>query len=135
MVLDMKEIGLRINNMDTVKKYGLMVLCMKDNMSMEKSMEKAPLIGQTNQHMLVNFITIIFMGKEFIFGTMKENMKESGNSIKWMAMVSSHGLMEESILVIILKIRSMDRDSSFGLMADNIKENGQMENNMVKVYI
>lgn len=54
MALSTKDTGKKINNMEKVKNHGLMELCMRVIMFMEKSMVTVNLNGQTVQYMKVN---------------------------------------------------------------------------------
>lgn len=96
-------------------------------------MDKEYSNGKMEVSIKENFLTIIFMVKEFIYGLMVENMMETGNSIKWMAMVFSPGLtMEEdrNTKESILKIKDKDLELSFGLMEEYTVEIGSMESKM-----
>ncbi len=75
---DMKENGKMINKMAMVKKFGLMALLMKDNMSMEKNKVQVLLNGQINLYIEDNLQIIIYMEKENIYLLMEENMMEIG---------------------------------------------------------
>ena len=74
-----------INKMVKEKKYGLMVLVMKDYIIKEKNMEMVYLNGLMDLFMKENFIKTIFKDKVNIDGKMVENILENGKIIKWMA--------------------------------------------------
>ena len=82
MVHNIMGIGQMINNMDLVQKYGQMVLGMRDNIYMEKNMEKENLIGLITHRMLENSQRIIYMERDFINGLMVESIKVNGKIIK-----------------------------------------------------
>jgi len=135
MVLNMKVIGLKINNMGKELKLGLMELDMKDNIIWEKNMEVANFIGQTVHYMKVIFTIIIFTAREHMNGLMEENILEIGKIIKWMAKVYLPGQMVENIMVNIRMIKNTVLVFLNGQMEENIKEIGKMVNNMEKVHI
>ena len=54
-----KDIGKMINKMDMVKKFGLMVVYMKENIKMEKKMVQGNLNGVMEVYMKENFLIII----------------------------------------------------------------------------
>ena len=60
MVLSMKEIGKKINNMDKVLRHGQMVQNMMDNMFMERNTAKGDLPGPMVVLTLVSLKKIIF---------------------------------------------------------------------------
>lgn len=74
-----------INKMEKEKKFGQMVLVMKDYIIKEKNMEMEYLNGQMDQFMKENSFKIIFKDKVNIDGKMVENILENGKIIKWMA--------------------------------------------------
>jgi hypothetical protein len=126
------ETGKKINNMDTEWKLGQMLQSMKEIMNMEKNMELEPSSGPTAPHILVNFITIMFMEKEFILGLIIENMKENGKQIKCTVKAHSLGRMGGNILESTRKIKRRAMENSSGRMGDVTEENGSMANNMEK---
>jgi hypothetical protein len=87
------------------------------------------------QFILVNFITIISMEKEFTHGQIIENMKENGEQIRCTGKEPSHGQMVENILENMLMIRKKDMENLIGLMEDAIVESGLMVNNTEKVLM
>lgn len=64
------------------------------------------------------------MEKEYIYGQIIENMKESGNVIKCMVKEHLHGQMGESTLENIFKTRKKVTVNLSGLIIDAIEENG-----------
>ena len=60
MELNMRVIGLKINNMVMVEKCGPMELFMKDNMKMVKKKERANLFGVMVPLMKENLVIIIY---------------------------------------------------------------------------
>ena len=96
---DMKENGLKTNNMVLVLKDGLMVHLMKGNIHKEKNMERENSHGQIIVHIQEISLITIFMEMVFTNGQMAEFFLEHGETIKWKDMVHSHGQMEENMLV------------------------------------
>ena len=74
MELNTLDIGKMISKMEKAKKYGQIVLVIKDNIKMEKKMEKEHLSGQMDLFMLGNSFKIIYKELVNIFGKMVENM-------------------------------------------------------------
>ena len=60
--------------MEKAKKHGLMALLMRENIIVEKGMEKGYLNGQTEVNMKEILLIICLMGKENILGVIKENI-------------------------------------------------------------
>ena len=81
MERNMRETGIKTNNMVMELKYGQMEPVMKVNMNMARSTGKERSIGVTSQLMLVNSIITISMARVFIPGAMAENMKEIGKLV------------------------------------------------------
>ncbi len=61
----MKEIGLKINNMDMELKHGLMDVVMREIMIWAKSMEKAYFYGLINLSMKDNLFLIMYIAFYF----------------------------------------------------------------------
>ena len=78
MEQDMMENGKVISKMEKEKKIGLMVLHMKVNMLMAKSMDMEYLNGQIILYIKVILIIIIYMEKEFMLLLMVGNIMEIG---------------------------------------------------------
>ena len=91
--------GNMINNMDMVKKVGLMKLNMKGNIKTERKMEMESLLGQIILAMKENFLKIILKVRAFILGRMDVNIRDSGRIIKCMVKVNLLGVMEKNMLV------------------------------------
>lgn len=72
---------------------------------------------------------------EFIYGQIKENMKECGKIIKCMGKEFLNDLMVVNILVSTLRIKKKEKGCLNGRMEVNILDNGLAENNMEKVYL
>jgi len=100
MAQNMMVNGLKINNMDTVSKFGLMVQDMKETMIWERNKEKVILNGLTEVLILEIFQITIFMVMECMNGQMEENIKVNGEIIRCMGKENSLGQMEENILEI-----------------------------------
>lgn len=96
-VLSTKESGERINNMVRELSNGLIKPDTRDSMRTVKNMAKVPSTGQIIQCTRADFLTIIFMEREFTLGLMVDVMKGTGRIIRWTAMVSLHGPTEGSM--------------------------------------
>ena len=83
-------------------------------MSLERNMASVLSSGVTVPIMLVNFIIIIFMEKDFTHGLTGENTKVNGKLTKCTEKEHSPGLMEENILDNTLKTRRKVTESSSG---------------------
>ena len=101
---DMRVIGLKISNMDTVLNNGQMEHLMKATMLKARSMVKESLLGLMAAPLLENSMTITFMGVEFMNGQMNEYFKENGETTRWRAMEHSHGLMGGGMWVSTMMI-------------------------------
>ena len=80
-----------------------MGLVMKEITNKEKNLVKGNLNGQMGLSIMENFMIIKYMGKEYIYGLIKEFLTGIGNVIKW-----------------------MEKESLIGQMGENIKENIEM---------
>jgi len=125
-------IGGRTNNMGMEWRRGLIKLSTREIMSTEKNMGLELSNGQTDQHTLGNFITIIFMVKVYIPGLTVENMRVSGELTRCTVKALLVGRMAENILDNMLKIKKEAMVNSFGLIKDAIEVNGLMVNNTGK---
>ena len=134
MVPNTSEIGKRTDRMDTELKPGQTMLNMKERMKMARSTASVLSNGQTNQFILGNSLTIIFMAKVSTHGPMAGNTKESGETIKCTVKVLLYGQMAASISVNTLMTRSMATASSFGLMADATEVNGATANKTAREH-
>ena len=123
-VLNTKVIGEKINKTGMVKRFGLMVLNLKDSTKREKRKVEEILLGQMDLTMLEIFMIIIFMEKEYTGGLMEEFSMALGKIIKCMVMVCSLGLMEESMKESTLKIKNKDKVPFNGLMEGSILVGG-----------
>lgn len=94
--------GKMINNMVLVKKLGLMVHIMRDNMKKERNMGKGNQFLLMDLCMKVNLIIMIFMVVEYMFGLIIEDMKENGKEIRCMEKELLLGLMEDLIMESII---------------------------------
>lgn len=97
---------------------------MKEITSKVKNMELVLSNGQTVLHILVNFITITFTGKEYILGLTEEFMKENGEQIRCMVKARSSGQMVASMSENTVKTKKEDTVNLFGLMVEYTVENG-----------
>jgi len=86
-----------INKKDSEKKYGPMVLNIRDHMFKERNKEEVNSSGLMDPNMKENFKITIFMVKEFIPGLMEEHIKVNGKAIKWTEKENSYGLMVENM--------------------------------------
>ena len=134
MVLNMKDTGKKINSMDMVVKFGLMVPLLKGIMWMGKSKARALLLGPIAALTQEISSKTIFTGRAFINGRMVVFIRVRGKTIKCMATEYSLGLMEDAMKVNIAMIRSMGRAHFNGLMVESMLEGGTMANNMEKEH-
>ena len=126
----MKVIGLMINKMVTVLKYGLMEHNMKVIISKVKNMDMESFNGLIKVIILANLISTILKDMEFIIGLMEENIVANGSIIKCKAKDYIPGLMVENMKVNMFLIKKKVMEYIIGLMEDNTMVNGKMENNM-----
>lgn len=91
--------GKVINSMGLARKYGQMVLNIKEITFKEKNMELANSSGLTDRYIKGIFSTIIFMVKEHINGAMGGNMRDSGEKTECTIGAYLNGRMEDNILV------------------------------------
>jgi hypothetical protein len=133
--LNTSEIGRKINNMATALKLGPIWRNTKAITSLVRNTVLGHSNGEIIQIMWVNFITTIFMVKDFILGLTAGSMKENGKQIRCMEREHSLGLMAGSILVSMLKIKKEATVNSSGQIDDAIEENGLMESNMAKEHM
>jgi hypothetical protein len=96
-VRDMKETGLKTNNMAMDWRNGQMEHLIKGFTSLARSTDMASSRGLTEALLLVNSMTIIFTGGESMNGLMKECLMVNGRITKWKDMGHSHGLTEEDM--------------------------------------
>jgi len=71
-------VGMRTCSMAMEKKFGQIRPVIKVNIFTERKMELENLAGVMGQVITVSLKIISLMGKELIYGVIKENMKESG---------------------------------------------------------
>lgn len=102
------EIGLMISKTDMEKKHGLMGQFMKAISRMVKNMEKVYFNGLTERPIMESLGTTILKVMGFTCGQIKDDMKESGRTIKWKETVCSHGLMDDLTKVLIVMIRKKE---------------------------
>lgn len=134
MVLNMRENGWKINNMEKARKLGQTVLGIQECIIWEEKMDKGNFYGQTDLPMKANLKIIIFMVMELIYGLTEENLQEIGNKIKWMVKGNFYGQMAENIKDNIWMIKKMELGNLSGLMVENTMDNGQMENNTEQAF-
>ena len=93
MELNTQVFGKMINNMEMVKKLGLMEHIMKDNMKKGRNMEKGSQFLQIVLCMKDNSIIMTYMDMEFMYGQTIENTKGNGKEIKCTEEEPQHGQM------------------------------------------
>jgi hypothetical protein len=104
--------GRMINNMGKDSRYSKTALNMMDLMSMGRKKEVVCTIGQMALYIVVIGLTIRFMEKVHIFGTMEESILVSGQITIW-----------------------MDMEFMFGVMAENTKDSFRETKRMVTAFI
>ena len=89
-ILDHEKI---IIKMDKVQKFSLMEVLIKDNTIKVSNMVKEYFYGLIQPNILGISLKIIYTDTEFMNEPMGDNMKESGNLIKWMEKENLNDLM------------------------------------------
>jgi hypothetical protein len=120
----MKVIGSSINNMDLVKKTGLIIPHMKDILNVEKRTEAAPSNGPTTLNLMEIAFKTLFKAKEYTSGPTVGNTTETGKIIKCKVKVLLHGQMDASLKEIMILRKKMDLENSHGLMGALLKAPG-----------
>ena len=82
-----------------VKKYGQMVLSMKETTKREEEMAREKLSSQIHQFLKVSSRMTSFMDSVFIFGLTEENIKDIGVKTKCTDKVRLNGQMVEFMKV------------------------------------
>lgn len=135
MERDMKAGGLKINNMETAKKFGQTMLVMKVSTKMVRNTVTVSSSGLMDQLILEILSITIFMDKVNILGLMVVNMMVIGVQIKCMDQVFLHGMMAGDTKESTLMIKNKVTVFSLGPMVANTRVNGRMVNNMVSEHI
>ena len=130
--LNMRGIGLKINNKEKELKLGKTDLNMMDIFIMEKNMERVYLNGQTETNMTESFMIVILKERAFTHIRMEDDTKDSGRTIKCMAKDCLPGQMVRCIMESLLKTLNRDMVNSSGQMEKYIRGLGKMGNNMGK---
>ena len=132
MVPDTLVNGKMICRMVKVKKSGLMGQDIEVTIKKVKNVDKGNLNGQMVPNIMESLGKIILRGLEFIYGPIKDNMKECERKIRCMDEGYSNGLMDGNILAIILMIKKKERDYLNGRIVRNILVSEWLGNNMEK---
>ena len=91
--------------MDLVRKYKLMVIIMRDNILKINIMEKVRWYGLIIHNMKEIFKMALFMEKEHLhILTTMNTIQENFRKIKNMVMVNNNGMMDQNMLVNIKMI-------------------------------
>ena len=130
--LDTLVCGKKTSNMEKERKLGLMVLCMKETMYMERNKELEIFSGLMVQFIMANSSTIILKVQVNIVGLMVEATMENGVTIRCTVKVFSSGQMVGNTKVTTWKIKNKDLEYFIGQMEETILDNGQMESSMVR---
>ena len=117
------------------KKHGQMGQFMKGISKMVKNTEKAYFNGLTERLIMESLGTTTLKVMGFTCGQIKDDMRESGKTIKWKETVCSHGLMDDPTKVLTVMIRKKEQESFDGRMERNIMGNGMMVFNMDTVKL
>ena len=110
-------------------KSGEMEQCSKDNLGMERNMEKGNLDGLMEAVTRATLIITKSVVKAFTLGRIVGPTKEIGLTIRWTDSASSPGPMVKCIKANTRMIISMGMGSSFGRMGRGTKECGEKESN------
>jgi len=108
MELPTLEIGQMISRTDMEKKHGQMGQFMKGISKMVKNTEKAYFNGLTERLIMESLGTTTLKVMGFTCGQIKDDMRESGKTIKWKETVCSHGLMDDPTKVLTVMIRKKE---------------------------
>lgn len=130
MGLSTRACGKVINSMGLAKKYGQMVLNIKEIMYKEKNTELVNSNGLMDRFIKEIFSTIIFMVKEHINGAMGGNMKDSGEKTECTIVEYLNGLTEDNILASMLMTKNKVLEFSNGRVEEAIEDTGDKENKM-----
>ncbi len=130
MELNMKESGILTSNKEEEEKAGLMEPCLREIISMARSMAMGISSGLMAAITEVNSKTTTSTVLETTDGLMAVPTKESGNSTRCTESVSLPGMMEESIMEITMMTRSKVKEPSPGLMAEYTQVGGQTASSM-----
>ena len=132
MDLLMKENGKKINSMGLGKKFGQMVLSLKETIQKGKSKAQVLFYGLMAAITLESFMITISMALEFINGQMEEYLKGLGKTTRCMEVDYLLGLMVESMKELTQMTKKKVMVYLDGPMADSMQELGKEENNTVK---
>jgi len=135
MALNTKATGLKIGNMEKVKKLGLITPSMRVHTRTERSMEEVNLCGQMDHATLVSLRTTILTGMVSTRGLMAANIKDSGNATRWRVLVSSAGKTREGTRVNTSMTKKKDMEYSPGLMVESMTVSGKTVSNTAPVSI
>ena len=80
----MKVTGIKISNMERERKFGQMDHGMRENTNKERSMGKENSFGLISHNTLEISKIITYMVEDCISGLIREGLKESGSTTKWM---------------------------------------------------
>jgi len=132
---NMKVTGTKTNNMDMVKKFGLMAPITKEVIFKARKMDRVHSTGLTGLHTLVNSKITILTGKELTHGLTNDNLPELGPITKCMDMVCLLGQTDENMKVNIKTTKKKVMGFLLGLMVVNTMANGSTESNMAMANI
>jgi hypothetical protein len=124
IIVNTKDIILKVKNMVRVYIYGKMVLCITVIGLKIESKDMVNINGKTAECMSVNGKIIICTDKESILGLMEDDMKASMKWIKNMDLASTNGLMVEFTKVIGLMENNMDKENIYYKIRLSRLENG-----------
>ena len=125
MVVNTKEIIMKVKRMDKVNIHGKMVVIIKVDGEIIKLMVLGLMYGLMEDNIKVIGWIIRCMVKVVIDGKMEEVIKENINMIKNMVLVLILGLMEENIVDNGLIVKDMDMVKLYQLMVLSDKVYGK----------
>jgi len=135
MAHGMKANGLKINNMETVKKSGQTTLLMKEIIEKARNMVKESFCGLMVQLTLVTFLITTSTALDYTHGQTAVNTTVNGLTTRCMVEEYSPGLMVDDTKENTSMIKSKEMVCSLGQTVENMRVNGTTVNNMELEFI
>lgn len=127
--------GKMINNMDMVKKNGLMEPGTRAALLKDSNKDTEDSSGETTANTKASSKTTTSKDSDTINGLTAENTKANGKTTKCMESGISSGQTVDSTKAATSMIEKKDKGSSSGLTEEAIKETGKMESKTVEESI
>lgn len=131
--LNTRGTGKTIYSMVMERRYGLMGLSTKVNISKARSTGEGSMCGLMAVHMMETGLITKLKVTENIYGSMEDSMRASGSLITCTVMAYIHGKTEEDMRANTKPTRNMVREFMFGQTAVDTKAVGLMGSSTVKV--